>query len=402
MLSRRTLLASASLGALTTPLWRPGTATGHTTPNAPQTCELALENRGGSPLNAYVTGREFGTDRWVLLRADSSLYHLENPAAPETPLPVDCSIPVSGTTVLTLPRMYGARIYFVRDDTLDFFVNPGPSLVEPAFATKEDPNYAKVWSFCEFTFNDFQIYVNISYVDLVTALPIGLTLVGDRTHTVAELPDGAVDRIADELTAQAGRDGQPWDDLVLRDSAGSVLRAVSPQSIMAPYFDRPDEMPFRDHWNGYIDQVWAKYRDTDLRVDNQGGRGVFTGRVVGDVLTFDGGHTFIKPQSRDIFTCNHGPFTNDPNDSDDKKGILARLAAAFNRSTILDVPDQPNGADAGDYYLHDGTNHWARAVHEHSPIGYAFPYDDVRPDGEPDESGAAHDENPQRLTVHAG
>lgn len=402
MISRRTLLASASLGAVTAPLWLPGTAIGRRTAESPETCELALENRGSGTLNAYVTGREFGTDKWVLLRADSSLYHLEEPAAPETPLPVDCAIPVNESTVLTLPRMYGARVYFVHEDTLDFFVNPGPSLVEPAFAHPEDPNYSKVWSFCEFTFNDFQLFVNISYVDLVTALPIGLTLVGNDTHTVAELPDGAVDRIADELAAQADRDGQPWNDLVLRDAGGSVLRAVSPQSVMAPYFDRPDEMPFRDHWNAYIDETWSKYRDTDLLVDNQGGRGVFTGRVVDDVLTFEGGHTFVKPESRDIFTCDHGPFTNNPDDPDDKKGILARLAAAFNRSTILDVSEQPNGATAADYYQHAETNHWARAVHEHSPIGYAFPYDDVRPDGQPDESGAAHDENPQRLTIHAG
>jgi len=402
MVSRRTILASASLGALSTPMWLPGTATSQSTIAAPETCELALENDGGGNLNAYVTGREFGTDRMVLLRADSSLYYLEEPGAPNTPLPVDCSIPVGDSTVLTLPRMYGARIYFVRDDTLNFFVNPGPALVEPAFATPDDSNYSKIWSFCEFTFNDFQIYVNISYVDLVTALPIGLTLVGNETHTVAKLPDGAVDRIADELNAQAGTDGQPWDQLVLRDGSGTVLRAVSPQSVMAPYFDRPDEMPFRDHWSAYIDQVWQKYRTTDLNVDIQGGGGVFTGRVDGDVLTFTGGHTFVKPVSRDIFTCNHGPFTNNPDDPDAKKGILARLAAAFNRSTILDVADQPNGAGAEDYYQHDGTNHWARAVHQHSPIGYAFPYDDVRPDGQPDESGAANDENPRRLTVHAG
>ncbi|MDT0463357.1 beta-1,3-glucanase family protein [Streptomyces gibsoniae] len=48
------------------------------------------------------------------------------------------------------------------------------------------------------------------------------------------------------------------------------------------------------------------------------------------------------------------------------------------------------------------SNHWARVVHANTPIGYAFPYDDVRPDGQPDVSGAAYDGNPRRFTVTVG
>lgn len=395
MLSRRKLLAGTAAGgaaAALTPLWSRGSAA--PAPAAPQTCELALENRSGGSLNAYVTGREFGTDRWILLRADSSVHHLEEPGEVHTPLPVDCAIPVGSSTVVTLPRMYGARIYFVAEDTLEFFVNPGPALVEPAFATDGDPNYHKTWSFCEFTFNDVQLFVNISYVDLVTGLPIGLTLDGDTSTTVAALPAGAVDGIAAGLRDQAAADGRPWDRLVLTGDNGGVLRCVSPQAR--------DASAFGDYWNGYVDAVWQKYAGTDLRVDIQGGRGVFTGRITGDVLTFDDGSTFGRPTAADIFTCNSGPFANNPADTDVKKGILARLAAAFNRSTILDIADQPNGSTTADFYHGNTTNHWARLVHANSPIGYAFPYDDVCPDGEPDQSGAAFDGNPRRLTVHAG
>lgn len=406
MISRRVFLTSsaAAAGALTYPLW--GSALSPRADAAPATCELALENKSlPGQVRAYVTGRESGSDRWVLLKPDGGVYRPDSPSAPLTPLPVDCAIPLgaagSAPRVLTLPQMYGARVYFVRDDKLDFFLNPGPSLVEPAFATKEDPNYGRTWAFCEFTFNSTQLYANISYVDLVTALPIGLTLEGDARHTVAPPPDGAVDRIAADLVAQAGRDGQPWDKLVIR-GAGGVLRVISPQNLMAPYFDRPGQMPFRGLFEGYVDQVWDKYRATDLRVDLQGGRGVRVGRVSGDTLTFEGGHTFTKPSSKDVFTCDHGPFTNNPNDSDDKKALLARLAAGFNRSIMLSHPSQPNGRTAADYYRGDVTNHWARVVHANSPIGYAFPYDDVRPDGQPDVSGAAHDGNPRRFTVSVG
>lgn len=407
MISRRMFLTgtAAAATALTYPAW--GSALSPRAKAAPPTCELALENKSlPGTVHAYVTGHAQDTNQWVLLRADGSVYRPDSPSAPGTPLPVDCAIPLKGAgagpVVLTLPQMYGARVYFVRDDKLDFFLNPGPSLVEPAFATEADPNYRRTWSFCEFTFNPQQLFANISYVDLVTALPIGLTLEGDETHTVAPLPDGALKKIADDLTAQAARDGQPWDKLIIRGSDGEVLRVISPQTVMAPYFDRPAEMPFRDVFDDYIDKVWEKYRSTDLKVDLQGGRGVLTGRVNGDVLSFTGGHSFARPASKDIFTCNHGPFANNPGDPDDKKALLARIAAAFNRTTLLTHPDQPNGATTADYYLDPATNHWSRVVHANTPIGYAFPYDDVRPDGQPDVSGAAFDGNPRRFTVTVG
>lgn len=234
----------------------------------------------------------------------------------------------------------------------------------------------------------------------MTALPIGLSLKGDSDHTVAPLPDGAVDKIAADLTAQAGKDSRPWDKLVIRGSDGKVLRVISPQNLMASA--PPDAMPFGDLWTGYVDQVWEKYSSTDLTIDLQGGRGSLKGRVSGGTLTFDGGHTFTKPDSKSIFTCNDGPFANNPGDPDDKKALLARIAAGFNRSIMLTHPGQPNGTTAADYYQGDVTNHWARVVHANSPIGYAFPYDDVVPDGQPDVSGAANDGNPVRFTVSVG
>jgi hypothetical protein len=396
LVTRRSFLAAAGAAALTAPFGRG--LLGAPASAAPATCALTLANHGSSPVNAYITGREQGTDKPMLLRADGTPYHLESPSAPQTPLPVDCSIPVGagGEANLTLGQMYAARIYFVKNDKLDFYVNPGPALVEPAFANPSDANYDKTWSFCEFTFNPSQLFANISYVDLLTALPIGLELVGDSTHTVAPAPAGAVDAVADALVAQKNADGQPWDRLVIRNGDG-VLRVIAPQDHMAS-----DPAAFSSYWDGYVTQVWEKYATTDLRVDLQGGRGVFTGRVNGDVLTFDDGSTFARPASKDIFTCNDGPFANNPADSDIKKGLLARIAAAFNRSTILSSADQPNGTPESGFYQAPTTNHWARIVHAHTPIGYAFPYDDVCPDGQPDVSGAASDGNPRHLTVTVG
>ena len=107
----------------------------------------------------------------------------------------------------------------------------------------------------------------------MTALPIGLTLEGDATHTVAPLPDGAVSAIADgsrrRRRPRTGSRGTSWSPAA---ADGKVLRVISPQNLMAPYFDRPDRdaVPGR-LWTATIDQVWEKYR-ADRSADRPPGR----------------------------------------------------------------------------------------------------------------------------------
>jgi hypothetical protein len=76
--------------------------------------------------------------------------------------------------------------------------------------------------------------------------------------------------------------------------------------------------------------------------------------------------------------------------------IVPRLAAAFNRSTLLIDADQPDGENPADYYANPVTNHYARIVHATSldGRGYAFPYDDVAPTGGADQSGRCPAEAP--------
>lgn len=84
--------------------------------------------------------------------------------------------------------------------------------------------------------------------------------------------------------------------------------------------------------------------------------------------------------------------------------ILPRLAAAFNRSTLLIDASQPDGEDPADYYANAITNHYARIVHATTTggRGYAFPYDDVAPAGGADQSGSVSDPAPSLLTVTLG
>ncbi|MFG2196661.1 beta-1,3-glucanase family protein [Streptomyces sp. NPDC048639] len=394
MVSRRKFLTAAGAAAITAPF--AGSLLSSRAAATPATCELALENKSLSgSVNAYVTGHEQGTGKWILLRSDGSKFYL--PQSSQMQEIEDCSIPLkaagSGPTVVTLPQMYGARVYFVRNDKITFFVNEVSQLVEPSFVAEADKNYSKVWSFCEFTFDTTQLYANLSYVDLVTALPIGFTLAGDASHTVAPLQLDAAERIAEALRAQAAKDGYPWDKLVISDG-GTVLRAISPQKLPA------SKGSFDGYWDSYTNAVWEKYASADLRIDT-GDLGAFTGRVQNGSLTFPGlERPFAKPTSADIFSCDSGPFTNAG--SKPQLAVMARLAAAFNRSTLLTHPDQPGGASPEDYYRDETTNHWSRIIHANSPQGYGFPYDDVSPAGQHPVDGSAHDPNPTRWHVSVG
>ncbi|MTD59446.1 glycoside hydrolase family 64 protein [Amycolatopsis pithecellobii] len=382
MLSRRAFLG-LSAAALTAPAW-PGFVTAAATP---ATFTLSLVNNSGSgTVYAYVTGTT-PDNRLVLLAADGSPYYPSSPSGTLTPLPVDCAIPVGSGRQVSVPRMAGARIYLVTDSKLDFFLNPGPALVHPSFLNTSDPNFGRQWSFAEFTFNDTQLFANISYVDFV-ALPLGIALstTSSGSKSVPGLPSGSAAAVASELSAQ----GSNWGQLA-QTSNGRVLRVLSAHH-------KADQ--FAGYLDGYLDQVWQKYSGQQLRIDSQNpGLGVFTGTVSGGSLTFDNGESFTKPTTADVWSCDSGPFAITAGASLARKAIIPRLAAALNRTTLLANANQPDGEDPAQFYRNAQTNHYARIVHSRLPDnrGYAFPYDDVTPG--PDFSGSVFAGDPEVLTV---
>ncbi|KAM4055377.1 beta-1,3-glucanase domain-containing protein [Hirsutella rhossiliensis] len=379
----------------------------------PATLDIVLRNdTGAAQLYAHITGSD--NAGLVLIGADGkSAYRPVSPASTLQPLGADCSILVGGpgsSRRVQVPRMAGARIWFCKDRALTFFVNPGPALVEPSATNPTDPNYNVDWGFCEFTWNQQELYVNVSFVDFV-GLPISLRLAtGDgRVKTVPGLPSDGLQTVCGKLEEQARRDGKGWDKLVVRDKgSGRPLRALSPNAggVLAPGL-------FGGYYQAYVDAVWVKYAGEDLTVDTQFKWGRVKGRVNGadGKLTFAGsgkagssGGTFGKPSAADIFSCSTGPFAGGAGVTEEQLNIGARLAAALNRSTLLGNADQPEGEKVETYYQQPVTNHFARICHETSVEGrgYAFPYDDVGPAGGKDQSGFVNDPNPKELTVCVG
>lgn len=402
MINRRTLLSASAValggsalgigaGALT---WR-ASAT-----NA--TLQIALQNTTtSSEVYAYVTGQAINNNNaLMLLESDGhTVYYPSSPSSTGAPLGADCAIPLGGpgsTTTITIPQIAGGRIWFSIGAPITFLLNPGPGLVEPSVSNQSDPNINVRWDFCEFTYNASQLYANISYVDFVS-IPISLSLTNasGQVQSVSGMATSGLDTVCSGLQAQHAADGAGWDQLVVT-SGGSNLRALSPNNGIVI-----NNSLFSGYFQPYVDQVWSQYSSQSLTVDTQASWGSVTGTVSGGQLNFPGVGSFAQPSAADIFSCSTGPFANA---SGEMGALIARISAAFNRSTLLIDSNQPDGENPANYYKNSITNHYARIVHSANldGRGYAFPYDDVTPNGGVDQSGFVADPNPTLLTVAVG
>jgi hypothetical protein len=353
---------------------------------------------------AFVTGQALDNNgALMLLEADGQTpYYPASPSAAGSPLAVDCAIALNASggapVTITVPQLAGARLWFSIGTPLTFLLNPGPGLVEPSVTNPSDPNIDIQWDFCEFTYNDAELFANISYVDFA-CIPIGLALTdtsGDTQH-VAGLPSGGLDTICAGITAQAAADGNAWTDLIVT-SGGQNLRALSPANgtVLNPSF-------LSGYFDDYVSQVWQMYESAALTVDTQASFGTVTGQASDGLLTFPGVGTFAQPATADILSCATGPFST-AGASGEVLAIIPRLAAAFNRGTLLIDSEQPDGENPADYYANPVTNHYARIVHATTTagLGYAFPYDDVTPDGGVNQAGPVSSGSPAVLTVTVG
>lgn len=363
--------------------------------------QIAICNQtGADQLFAHITGRD--EQGLILLSSDGqSLIRPGDPGDGHQPISDECAIAIGGpgaTQTVTIPHMFGARVWLCKDQPMQFFIASGANLVEPSATNQSDPNYELDWGFCELTFNQDQLYANISFVDFV-GLPVSLQLTsGDGSvKTVPGLSPEGLDHVCSGLEAQGQSDNAGWDRLVMRGSSGQILRALSPNAGAAM-------MPglFEGYFQSYVDAVWEKYSQEDITVNTQAEWGNVTGRVIDGQLIFDGVGAFGQPSTADIFGCSSGPFTTAG--APVALNVGARLAAGFNRSTLHLNNQQPEGESVENYYTESITNHYARLCHEASVQGrgYAFPYDDVSATNGVDQSGFVNDGNPVQLTISVG
>ncbi|CAK7202957.1 hypothetical protein SEUCBS139899_005684 [Sporothrix eucalyptigena] len=390
----------------------------------PDSLVLHLQNTSNDEVYAYVTGLDIKKNgARVLVTSDGhTLYYPVDPPEILQPLKADVAIPLgkSGAiTKVTIPQIAGGRIWFSRgSNKLVFLLNPtnnpvaGAALVEPSVLNPADPNAAIDFSFCEFTLNSDQLFANISYVDFVPRLPIALTLQrtggAQEVQHVSGMQAEAFATVCNELRAQAKRDGRPWDKLIVTPPGAGA--DATPLRVLNPTHGDAVGASFAGYYEGYVDQVWKHYgAGTQLSINTQAAAGIVSGSISSDNsrLVFapppEGGspEAFDKPSTQDILSCNSGPFTTGT--SPMRNAIIPRLAAGFQRSTLLTDAVQPSLEPRG-FYQVDPTNHYCRIVHAANldGKGYTFAYDDVQADGGADQSGKVNAGDPGTFLVSVG
>lgn len=363
----------------------------------PDTLNLALTNTTNSTLYCNITGNVNGS--LALIESDGkTVYYPPSPTTSGTPLAVNCTISLGapGSTItVTIPKISASRIWFSINTPLAFLLNPGPGLVEPSVTNPSDPNINILWGFCELTFNNDQLYANISYVDFV-ALPIALSLTNanGQIQVVQGIPKDGLDQVCAGLQAQTASDGKGWSRLIIRSPSGQILRVLSPNLGQVT-----NSSLFAGYYEPYVDEVWNKYANTPLAIDSQSQFGTVQGTVQNGVFNFPGIGTYPRPSTADIFTCSTGPFQTN---TAGLAALTPRISAAFNRSTLLSQSAEPSNPTT--YYQNSITNHYSRILHATNldKRGYAFPYDDVSPSGGADQSGAVFDPSPSLLAITIG
>ena len=374
-------------------------------PTLPNTLTFQIFNRfpaGTGQVYASISGYDATNNGklYMLTEDGTSRYYPDSPPPPPPPpepyTPVKVTAPVNiplaepGKSInVTVPKTNVGRINFSVKNKLTFYLNNGPALVEPSVTNESaDPtNYTTQWGFCEFSYNDIELFGNISYVDFI-GVPVALEMKdpSGKIQSAKGLASNGINVIANLMKQQTAADGQPWKSLVIQDGQNNNLRILSPnQGILL----KATENLFATYYDAYVSQAWQKYTPANpLAINTQNGN---WGTVYGAVdnsgnMIFNspylpgGTWSFRKPVAKEIFNCSIAPFS----DVNDLRGnISARLGAALNRTTLLLSGVQPPvNSDQGTYYKNNPTNHYSRILHNVNVdgLGYAFPYDDVEPD----------------------
>jgi hypothetical protein len=392
-----------------------GTSTNPKTPvlkhRAPDSDSLVVKlvnNFDRASIRAYISGLD-ATGEVFFVSPDGKLVY---PKSKEPRVPSEITEDITlflgskdQPLEVSLPSFIrSGRVYFADSDLRFFVVNmgEGDSVVQPSVTNLQDPNADVNWGFVELTYMDDSLYANISYVDFVgIVLGMMLTEKDGSTQTTAGLVADAVTKICNDLVKLRETDNRDWTSLCIANAEGKTVRVLSPGN-------RHDVDPqlFANYWDTYVNEVWKKYAAQDLIIDTQTSASQVKCRVSDDQLMCEGSDRgFAKPTGKDIWGCNSGPFAISEGDTSTHAAIVPRVCAAFVRSTLLlDGGDTQPSLGQSSYYTVNPTNHYSRIIHSYEVDGrgYAFPYDDVNPDGTEDASGVVSSNNVQSLTIYVG
>ncbi|NLU76408.1 glycosyl hydrolase [Streptomyces sp. HNM0575] len=368
MISRRSLIRGAAATAIAAPaagliVTQAGGVTAPKKSKAAGPLSLKIVNKSGEfdskSINVYIVGSDGKNQVYVTPEGEAKTVAAGDNGGDGF---TDYAIPLSGEeTTLKLPEMSG-RIYVACGDKLKIKAVEGgdgkAALAYPAGWVSGDPNFDVLHDCAEFTYKDGAMYCNTTMVDMFS-VPMGIQLKGDKDQKTGFLKEGGRDQIF-----KAVKEAKGFGDLVIDD-----------KRVIAPGHGLGEGKFAKDFFDSYVEKVWETYSSKELVVTTNAGK--FTGKVSGDKLSFTGPGevSFSKPSTKDILFCD-GELAA-PNDGTTGP-VAAIVGAAFNRSTLASIAQQPS-KDTKEFYKGDVVHEYVKAMHEATEDGkaYGFAFDDV-------------------------
>ncbi|KAL5584007.1 hypothetical protein FOVSG1_015358 [Fusarium oxysporum f. sp. vasinfectum] len=343
----------------------------HRAPDSASLVVKLINNLDRATVRAYISGLD-ATGKVFFLSPNGKLVYPKS-KEPHVSSEITEDIALSlGSKNQTLdvslpPFIRSGRVYFADSDLRFFVVNNGggDSVVQPSVTNLQDPNAD----------------VNWGYVDFVgIVLGMMLTEKDGSTQTTAGLVADAVTKICNDLMKLRETDHRDWASLCIANAEGKTVRVLSPGNR-----HEVEAQLFNDYWDTYVNEVWKKYATQDLVIDTQSNASQVKCRVSDNQLVCEGSDRgFAKPTSKDIWGCNSGPFAISEGDTSNPCSY-----SPPNLCRICSI---------------NASARWSRIVHSYEVDGrgYAFPYDDVNPDGNEDASGVVSSNNVQSLAIYVG
>lgn len=331
----------------------------------------------------------------------------------------DCFFKLSDipNKTVSLDGIQGCRMFIgIKSQLyLYFFGSTGAQqgYAAPSHSNPTDPNTGLNYEIIELTYNSIGFWGNTSRVDSYNyAMGLELTSTGGSVIKTGELHSHAdigtlyLASVPDEFKkcydATTGQIHQPTKTKEFSDGSVGTM---------------PDLGPYRDYMQPYIDAIWSKYVNEDLKFIHPE-IGTWSGRVSNNRFTF----TCIAGPAG--FIGKQGIISGKPNTQEafEGKGVLdervnaaeengrydlmmqAQICAALTRH-VIDV-NAANGtvqnwSDPSKYYLQSPCNHYAKFWHQQgirvNQLAYGFAYDDVN-----EQSSTMHSPNPTKIKVVFG
>ena len=304
----------------------------------------------------------------------------------------DYFYPVSSTSLTSLPKMHGARIFISMGEKM-YLKIIGNGYAGVNLANPNDPNAGIRHEIIEFTNDDAGYHGNTTRVDQFSyPISMRLTAANDYDKIVGEYIS------FDEIFTQFKNSAPVAFQGCVDEATQMILAPGKTGTFSSTYFD------------SYLTHIWTKYRNEDLFFKSDAGS--FTGRVQAD-----GRFIFRRASDNMPAVISRKPTTIEVLEG---SGVLAEwvgingdaspaaektlsmvVQALFCAAVNRHVVEEASWSKSSKFYLQEPCNFYSKFWHSegiaYGQLAYGFCYDDVF-----GQSTLLESANPTKLYIYMG